>query len=448
MLFKLTTESVQYQTRDTFIRDFEGLVEDIYEFMEDNRVNNNAIIAKFGSSISDLVWERFRLSVKVSFGLGDYYPAAIVPFSSDYMLRVGTEGMSQDFDPKRLATFGMSKATIKSIKEITKAREEDYKRVNKKKGSINFKHARVGGYLSEVRHFLILNFITLKVQLGLTPLETVSVIMHEIGHAFNGLVTHYKFTTTNHAISEVNGLLNNNRVDKAYYVYKSHFGPEELREAALSEDSDRVDFYPILARRYLKSLDTQFMDGKYDETSFEYMADNFATKFGLGEPLATGLSKIHAKYGNRGIYNGALGIGIYYLVEILLIGILLLSAGSIGVFVLAAVLMFSFSFSGVNSSHLTYDKTKDRYNRIRQAIIANLKVPGLPKEYTLDLIKQFEVVDAIINNSIFFDGIMETLSNTLLPGNRNSMYYIETQKEIEQSLNNVLFVKSAKLKYS
>lgn len=441
-MFKLSLEVIDYQIKDTFPEELNQIVEKIYEGLDSRKfkTNTDVIASPLSKDIEKLIFTRFGLNVVMDPKLHLYYPAAIIPFSSDYLLKAsspnGVSGNTSYID----LIFGANKGIINHINKINIERNKGLSKINNKKGWINTKHARVGGYLSEVRHYLIVNFQTLK-GLGLSTRETVAVVIHELGHAFTGLETHHKFTTSNAAIGSILDDINGGKSDKVYYKYKRYFGEQDLIDASISQDSEVTDFYGPLASRYIKCLSSQVINNKYDETKFEYLADNFSTRFGLGKDIVSGLHLIHLKYDNT-IQTSYTAFYSMHLVEIMGVAAVLALGGPIG-FILMGLI---FLFSGKENANLTYDLPVDRYNRVRNAIVDNLKDPELPKDYTENLINQFEHIDAIMNSVIARTTIMEILANNIKPGSREAVYYIGIQQQAENALNNTLFVKTAKLR--
>lgn len=445
VVLNFSLEMIDYQVKDRFPVDLSKIVSRIFDDL-DVGMNNQDVIKKHGKDLTKVIKGRLGLNVEIDPILHYYLPAAILPFSSDYMLNANRGTVEVGFKTATSAMVNMFHPSYrdvsKHLEKVLKERELSMKKIHNKKGFVNTKHARVGGYLSEVRHYLIVNYEVLKKELGLTVDEVVAVVLHELGHAFVGLETHYKLNTTNSAISDILEELNKNKVDVARYKFKRYFGDQELIESAIGEDSEVVDFYGPLARRYMKDLNSLNMNAKYDETNFENLADNFATRFGVGKDLVTGLHKIHMQY-DMTIHTSKARMYVNHLVN------LLAMAAFAIVFIppMGGVLIgLLLAFSGTANTDMTYDLPLDRYNRVKNAIVGNLKDKGLPVEYTRSLIEQFESIDYIIQNTYQRKGILDTVADFFIPKNRDAVYYRAIQQDVENALNNVLFVNSAKLR--
>lgn len=438
---KLSLEQIFYQTKDPFKDDLTRLVDEILHLIDDGKLKSNLevlTVSGYGTKLIKLIKNRFNVTVVMDDKLSNYIPAAVIPFSSDYLLSVkSVNRFSSNFISE---LFGGTNI-FSHLKKLEKERTDVYKRVHGRTGFVDFKSARVGGYLADVRHFLIINFFTLRDR-GLTSDEIAAVITHEIGHIFDGLSSHYKMTTNNSAIMDTLNLLNENKIEKAIYTFKTRFGPEELEEAKLSKDSKVTDFYGPVARQYMTDITKQFKNTKYNQTNYEAMADSFAVRLGFTDSLIKALDKV---YTDSGIspYNSVKFFYVNYVVESMMYAFLLLFCGIPGA--ILTVLFFSL-FAGSNHKDMTYDVPYDRYNRIRNGVIGHLKNPQLPKEFTEELLNQLTYIDSVMANAKNFKSLSDIVADIIKPSARETVKYIEIQQTIENSLNNNLFQKSAQLR--
>ena len=436
---QIALELIDYQNNDKFPERLTNIIENIYRDI-DNKIykSNNELIAKSEDikRIEKLIKERFNLTVIIDKELGDYYVAAIIPFLSDYLTEFNLL-KNLDFSIFRLGLIDI----YRHLRELEKEREEYFKRIHNRRGYIDLKYARVSGYLADVKHYLLISFFSLK-DMGLTPREITAVILHEIGHAFVGLETHHRITTTNSTIMDILDSINKNKKDKALYIFKRYFKKEDIDEGALGTNKEITDFYGKLAEVYLDELQSHLIRGKYDETNYENLADSFANRFNLGRDLVSGLHKVHL------LHNVVFPKSKFVYYSLLLLDfienvLLLIMSGPTGVILMVFIIIFVY---GHDYNHMTYDFPIDRYNRIKNGIINNLKNTNLPKALMKDLLEQYMFIDKVIKDSDYFKGILPTIADYILPSNRNNNYYIHLQQTIENSLNNTLFVSSAKLR--
>lgn len=168
----LALEVIDYQLKDSFITQLVNLVSRITEGLNTKKYKTNAELVEsaLGKELEKSIRDRFGLNIALDKLLHQHYPAAIVPFSSDYLLGASGYNKSNGFSERagfleRL--FSGKKGLIRHFQTINKQRQQSAILSHNKSGSINLKAARVSGYLSEVRHYLIINFKSL-ISLGLT----------------------------------------------------------------------------------------------------------------------------------------------------------------------------------------------------------------------------------------------------------------------------------------
>lgn len=429
-------ETIDYQYKDSFPNEVEKLVSSIYSDIEKKTYEDTVKLVGKSSAIKSLeklFMSRLGLNVKFSPYLDIVAPAAIIPFFGDYFRNVN--------EPDGFV-FGMNlKKAIDEFENIHKERGKMLKAIHNRKGFVNTKLAKVGGYLSDVRHTLIIDFFSLRSH-RLSAGEVTAIILHELGHAFNGLEDHNKLETTNRAILDVLNDIYDKKVEHVDYVFKNKATQKEFENASMSDSKVQMDFCSEVANEYLGVVNTQLMNGKYDETNFENMADSFATRFGRGRDLITGLDKIHRATGqvlpnSKGLYLAILTI------EALLFAGCFLTVPVLGA-VVFAIYMVGFFTAG--SDTMTYDFPIERYNRVRNTLINGMKRLDLPKDVLKDLLEQYDVVSDLMEKGMAMKPSTEVLARLLRPSVRNQAYHIDLQQKIENSLNNHLFVNTARLR--
>lgn len=438
-MFKLSSETISYQNNDLFPNKLEGYITSIYKDIDNGAYKDNKdliLSSPYIKKITTLINERFNMSVVFDPELHLYYPAAIIPFFGDYLRDINN---IKNLDSKLSGLFGFNNI-VKHLQDMEKDRRIVLERIHNKSGYVDIKAARVGGYLSLIKHYLIINFIDLK-ELNITPSETVAVILHELGHAFSGLESHHRLEMTNTAIADILADINNNKLDKAVYKFKKHFNKKEFENVSVNSNKEINDFYGKIALSYLDEIRTQMTNNKYDETNFENTADMFVARFNVGKDLVSGLDKLNKAFGNT-VPNTLMVYGSLLFIDILN-NVLLLGLFPVGGVIIASYIILV--VYNVNNSVMTYDFPVDRYNRIRNSIINNLKNTNLPKKLTVDLLAQLDFIDSIIKNSLYYKNILNRISDSILISNKDAAYYIDIQQGIENSLNNMLFVKASQL---
>lgn len=436
----LSLETIQYQYKDRFESELKALLGSIYDSVKAKEYKTtNEIIAKHPAvkKIEALVMDRLGLNIEITKDLYVISPAAVIPFFGDYMRGYRTMGFYQTFGSG--VKFG---DILKKIEAIDKAKIAAMKKAHNKTGYVDLKHAKVGGYLSELRHYVLFDFVWMY-KANIDPNEQAGIMAHELGHAFDGLEEHYRLQTTNRAIFDILLDLRDGREDKALYRYRHTFSEAEFRHAQLSTSAERQDFCSELALRYMDTIKSQYLDDKYDETNFENMADSFATRFGMGKDVVSGLHKLHLAGGVMLPRNG-FGYSVMTMVQVMTAAMMLLIAPPFGALAYIGVSVF---FMGKRNADLTYDLPIDRYQRIKNTIVNAIKNTKLPVDVTKDLLEQIRFIDTLIEGFMNNEtNLGDTIANLLSPSSRRAVYYVQLQQDLERNLNNPLFIKSAELR--
>lgn len=437
----ISQEMIRYQNNDPFPQKLTEQIEYIYKEIDNGLyMDNKTLIEKSGyvKEIQTLICNRFNMNIVFDKELHVFYPAAIIPFFSDYLADLSS---LKNIGSDKFSALFKFNDVFKHIGEIEKEKKAILAKLHNRKGYIDMKNARVGGYLSEIKHYLIIDFFALK-NSEIDPLELTSVILHEIGHACTGLEYHHKLETTNSTIADILNEVNNNNHDKAVYIFKKRFTQKEFEDVSVNNTNEINDFYGKIALAYLGEIRTQMSNSKYDETNFENLADSFATRFNMGKPLVSGLNKLNKRYGlvqdnNRLTYSILLFVDL--LLSIMLIALFKVP----GAIITMAIIVILYNS---DNAKMTYDFPLERYNRVKNGIINNLKNINLPDELVKELLSQFIFINETIEKTMYFESVRTHIADIVLSSNRNNNYYINLQQSIENNLNNLLFVKAAQIK--
>jgi len=427
-------ELIDYQNKDQYPKKLTELIEKIYQEIDDKTFKNNKELltnSDTAKSITNLIKDRFNLNVVFDPEFSEYYMAAIIPFMSDYL---SSSSSTNKITLKKITEILSGINIFKHYKKLEKEKENYYKKIHDKKGYVDKKNARVGGYLSEVKNYLLINFFVLK-QYDITPIEVAGIVTHELGHSFTGLETHHRLTTTNSTIADILEDINNNKKSKAMYTFKKHFDYKDIEKASLDSNEEIVDFYGKLAKVYVGELNSQLMNNKYDETNFENLADSFAVRFNLGEALVTGLNKLHLSSGSLAKKN-SLGVWSFVIIDFIVYSLYFYFYGLAGVALISLIFL---ALANIPKGDMTYDDPLDRYNRIRNGIINNLKNKKIPTIIAENLLEQLEMIDSIVKNHAELYSVIQNVFGFFDIINKNDKHYIELQQTIENSLNNHLF---------
>jgi len=140
--------------------------------------------------------------------------------------------------------------------------------------------------LDNVEFPIYINFMEAIVK-NVTPTELVAIMLHEVGHAFT--YVEYMFTTTKNTLVLLENFM--------YEKFTKNKSDIESITIALEDTGIKVDSKSAIG--ILQALDifvikTYKLDTKKGimNIDFERLADQFATKLGMGDSLASGLVKL------------------------------------------------------------------------------------------------------------------------------------------------------------
>ncbi len=435
-------EMIDYQNQDKLPLQLQTAIEGMYKEI-DNKIylENSTLIEKstYVKDIQSLLRNRFNMNLVFDKKLHLLFPAAVLPFFSDYLRDVNSvKNIGVD---NFLKVFSFNTSIFKHIKSLEIEKKAILNKLHNKKGYIDLKNARLSGYLSEIKHYLIFDFFTLK-SLNIDPDELVSIILHEVGHAFHGLEVHHKLEKTNSTIVDILSEINDNKPEKALYIFKKHFTQKEFESLSVGTQKEVYDFYGQLAITYLGSIKTQMGNARYDQTNFENLADSFSSRFNMYKPLVSGLHKLNSKV-YREINRSDLTYSTLFMFDLMIHLLILAITGPVGVVLYVYILFFVLNDK---NSNMTYDFPIERYNRVKNALINNLKDLSLPEEFVKDMLEQYVFITNIIEKTDYFKGTLTHIADFVLPGNRDNNNSIKLQQIIEGNLNNILFLKTQEIR--
>jgi hypothetical protein len=337
--------------------------------------------------------------------------------------------------------------------------EKILKKSYNKKGYVDTAKAKVGGIFSEYSNHLFINFKKLITEYYLTAPEIVAVILHELGHAFYICEYSDRIESNNQILANIarNLFVDKNEKDMVF-IYKEL---TKVNDKIKQEEVDRLvsgnriiagyTWFKIVLEANGVSGGSELLNKKYDETSFEQLADNFASRFGYGKQIILALEKIYSK--DYFLIKSKAWIVFIEITEMitlvgaLTIAIAALTHGSIpyGVFV-ALVIMIRFIQSGEAFKDYSYDELKIRYKRARNEYIEMIKNANLSKDEYKIAIENIYSIDKIIENTYQYRFLLNKLANVLINANKKAEDSIKEQQLLEELAHNDLFLKSAELK--
>lgn len=323
-------------------------------------------------------------------------------------------------------------------------------------GFIDLKKAKIGGYYSTIEFKIFAGFRFLR-SLKFSDREFAAIVAHEMGHAFvlfemldRGCRTNQILAATAKASQDnPTGDLLKQRIKMI--GKKSDFTDEQI-DALQNAQSAATRQVLVLSYRNNEPIRNDLGSTNYHTTTYEALADNFATRHHLGRDLVSALEKIGIHFGLPEYHKSVriasavfdvcfslirIGLGIFNLVS---------PAGSalVGVFLLA-MMGFILLGSGDNYRDFTYDDLNVRYKRIREQTVTYLKNKELEANEVERALNDLEFFDSALKKVGSSQSITTKLANMVLPGARKEAKSIELQRDLESLAANDLFAKAAAL---
>lgn len=323
-------------------------------------------------------------------------------------------------------------------------------------GFIDLKKSKVGGYYSTIEFTIFASFRFLKA-LKFTDREFAAILAHEIGHAFVMFEMLDRGCRTNQILAAAakasqdnpTGDLLKQRIQMI--GKKSKFTDEQI-DALQNAQTPAARQVLILSYRNNEPIRNDLGSTNYHTTTYEALADNFATRHHLGRDMVSALEKIGIHFGLPEYHKSSRIImavlDIYISVMTIGLGIFSIVAG--GTMILAgayllAVMGGALLGSGENYRDMTYDDLDVRYKRIREQTIVYLKNKHLPAQEVKRALSDLEFFDNALAKVNSNKRPLTSIANAILPGARREVKAIELQRDLESLAANDLFAKAATL---
>ena len=319
------------------------------------------------------------------------------------------------------------------------------------RGTVDIQKAQLGGFFSEYEHTVYLNIWALVNQFNMTPGQITGCLLHEIGHGFKACYFADRCDRTNQVLATLARENNGEEKPKLDYVYTElkKINPQiEKQEVDRLVNGGKVIGSIAWVKIIVGTVRNLTVNDTYNDTSFEAEADSFASRFGYGREIVEALdilAKGSAERSNAAYAFFLLNELLVVVAFFLAIG-LVATAGVIGpLFSMTVVLMASIFGSRADVKDMTYDELKDRYKRMRNDMILQLKDKDLPRDYVKSTVNDIAVIDESINNTRKVRGIFTTIAWLLSAGSRAASRSISDQQIYETLAANDLYLESAKL---
>lgn len=335
-------------------------------------------------------------------------------------------------------------------------------------GTVDYRNGKLGGWFSEQPVPVFINFKELVNFYKLTVPEITAVIMHELGHDFEGAAMVTRINTSNQLLSDAVSRINDIAPERRQEFIYQEFN--KLNKTITREDIEGLQSKnPIVLgvsafRALVSSVKSLSNSAEHDVTTYEALSDSFAVRYGYGEHLASGLDKM-LNSPLRSFTQQYFALLRAYAVFNLVWAILKLiktamtmqqeGASAAIKLVLRSLLKWTpyiiMSIRFVNSERestrdMTYDLDKDRFIRIRNDLINSLKDPQIDVKTRKAVLEQIKFTDEVISRSTNFRGYLGRLALLVSPSDKAVYNAIKAQQEMEKMVANDIFVSASKIK--
>lgn len=309
------------------------------------------------------------------------------------------------------------------------------------KGSVDRTNSKVGGIYSEIQADIYFGKSFLQGKMY-SDGELAAVLLHELGH----LYTYFEYLGTTVFSSHVIAAAAKAVMEIEDQAERAVVLKEAQQVLGVEiPDTDRLSMTPKAARSYAtqtvlisayaEKSRSEMGTNVYDARSCEQLADQFATRHGAGKELVTALDKLYRSYSHR----STLSMAEHVILEV---GKMILFL--CGLFLLTIPLVLWLLVS--NPTRKIYDDPQARVRLVRQQLNEELKEKGLPDSRRVALLSDIAICEEIEGSLDDKRTVLEFIWTTVMPSGRAAANQELVQKQVEDLLNNQLFVMSAKLK--
>lgn len=433
----ISMETIDYQLKDPVIDNMRNIIEE-YKQNKDGK--------EFAKDLEKIIKDRFNITLKCN-----VKPASVLNAAAYIELLDVYHPLNKGL----LDNYGEAAAQYLANETV----KPNFKRLVAGKldrvGGLDFKKARASGIFSQLEYRIEL----------LTPLfkeETdfiIAIIMHELGHiwTFMEYVHHvtYKNVIVTSIVKDFLGIKEDNLrvefISKINNIYGVKV-PEEL-----TKQSDPKAQLVVIGDIY-KQMYNDFSETTYNTTSVEVLADQFASRFGLGINMIKGMS------GNAFSWKGIsvsilltfvggviMGTLASFSAFFLIIGTIpftfdiFLAVVAAGLMSLANITE-SFAGAKMKLGTSTYDTPKQRLVRVRNMMINQLK--NDPKNNNAkQLIAQIDESVTYIEKADDYNGFIVKLLRWVSSDFRTQEERKIYNQLLEDLMDNTLYVSGNRFKH-
>lgn len=268
-------------------------------------------------------------------------------------------------------------------------------------GLVNITTGTASGVFAEIESTIYLPVLVMSDK-KFSNEELAAITLHEIGHVFVYFEYLSRTVSTNQALAGISRSLDRTSTQKqretVLVAARDALRLKTVDVEELSKISDRRVAEVVLVTNVVERSRAELGADIYDENSYEYLADQFAARYGAGRYMVTALDKI---------YRGAHHISVRTFPAYLCTEFLKFSMLAVGVCMGASGLAYA-GGSFVNGaiitmmadaqSDATYDRPKIRLQRIRNQLVERQKLKDLASGEHETIKEDLVVIDGLLKD--------------------------------------------------
>ena len=426
----LTCEMIMPQTDTKFLTELRVLISDLANTVNSKDYRNTSVLIEENpgvhekiTKISEVLSKRFNFNISLTLvpSMGACTTVTVpgslsILSNSDWMV-----SLKEYFDKKK----GMIYKDIKTMSDFKRNVDDYYNQLYKNVKafdkildnfniSIDLKNATISGLPKDYWLLMRADFCYLLNRKGnnLSPDELIAILLHEIGHNFTTFEKLYFNIRNSAVILDAIRDTANNGVKDIPSILKI-----VSKKMGNNPNKNSMELLVDLRRTTIGSL-----PGEVVQYNNEQQADQFVTRFGLGAPLATGLTKYGAwvRITNATLVDKietAVSTGI--VLSLLVIPTIMVPAAFVAATVLLATTVGMYISNQLTNltnniqakqSDVAYEMDYTRTLRIKQDLIRQVRILDKVKDKLL--IKQIlESVEIIDEKLVFIENLIEKVKN-------------------------------------
>lgn len=322
--------------------------------------------------------------------------------------------------------------------------------------TIDRKNAVIKNLPKEFRLILMLDIC----DKNLDAREFVALTLHEIGHGFNNI--EYSCKVVNNTSVLVDTFLDNigkrNKTPKESLLIAYNTAFKDPDADKLKNQNTVSVFLYVMSRTFKYNMGSMTPSEVHSYNDAEQLADQFAGRFGYGDALGTGLSKVIIRHTNTGylFVCSSVVFTIIWVTACVLVPFLAPLFAALGIIsaVSALEITYALTFEDGEYQWSSYDDLPRRLQRMRNELVRQLREYKSDAEYSKVLLKRIDDLDNL--KKCATDGLFRNIFTRfrspiskmldLIFSPRRTAINIKRIEQIQEDLNsNELYVASAKL---